>query len=54
MFFPTTDDNVGILVNCLLYLLIVICFDALLLVQFKLSTVPDKFGSTSIPFYMNV
>ncbi len=54
MLFPSLDDNVSILINNLLYLLKVICFDSLFLKQFELSTIPDKFGHTAITLNMYV
>lgn len=54
MFLPTFYDNIGILVYYLLYLLIVVCFDFLLLKQLKLNTIPYKLGHTAITLYMYV
>ena len=52
MFFPTLDDNVGILVNHLLYLLKVIRFNPNFLKQLELSPIPYKLGHTAITLYM--
>ncbi len=54
MFLPPLYDNIGILVNHPLYLLVVICLDALFLKQFKLSTIPNELCHTAITLYMYV
>jgi len=54
MFFPTLDNQVGILVNDRLNLLQVICLYLLLYKQCELASVPDILSHTTVPFDVNM
>ena len=54
MFFPTFNDNIGIIVDYLLDFFIVIGFDTLFLREFKLSTIPFELGHSAIALDMYV
>ena len=52
MLFPSFNNNVGILVYYILYLLEIVCFDFLFLKNFKLLPVLYELSHSSITFYM--
>ena len=54
MFVPTFDNDVGVFVNHRFYLTEVVRFDALLLSENKLRTVPLELGHATIALYMDV
>ena len=54
MFVSTFDNDVGVFVNHRFYLTEVVRFDALLLSENKLRTVPLELGHATIALYMDV
>jgi hypothetical protein len=54
VFFPPFNDNIGIFVNCIFNLFEVIGFNALLFKKFKLGSIPNEFGHSSIALNMDM